>query len=51
MDGIGDQFLAGAALANDEDRAVIGRDMADEFEDFYHLLASSDDIPEMEFIL
>src|SRR4030042_6365526 len=50
MNGIGNQFFSRSALTDDEDRTIIGGDMADEFKDFYHLLASSDDILKMKFV-
>ena len=37
VDGAGDQLLAGAALAGDEDRSGAGRDELDEVEDLLHL--------------
>ena len=43
INGAGDQFLAGAALAGDERGGVGGGDLADELEDLLHRLAAADD--------
>ena len=44
MDGPGDQFLAGAALAGDEDAGVARRHQGDALEDRLHGRAAADDL-------
>src|SRR6185295_1902845 len=44
MDGTGDQFLAGAALARDEDRRIGARHLGDELEEPPHLRRLTDDV-------
>ena len=43
MDGAGDQFLAGAALAGDHHRRIAVRDAADHLEDLLHRHGLADD--------
>ena len=46
VDGVGDQFLARAVLALDEDVRLARRDALDELEQILHLLALADDVVE-----
>ena len=48
---VGDQLLAGAVLALDEDVRLAGRDALDELEEVLHLLALADDVLELVAIL
>ncbi len=48
MNGVGDQFLAGAALAGDEDRRIGWRHPANEGEDSQEPGIAADKIPEVE---
>src|ERR1700676_4325810 len=48
MDGLGDQFFAGAALAADENRGTRWSDLRDEVEQRQHLLALADDAGKIE---
>ena len=45
MDGAGDQFLAGAAFAGDEDAGVARRHQGDALEDGLHRRAAADESP------
>ena len=47
VDGLGDQLLAGAALAGDQDRGVGRRDAADQLEDAQHARIAPDQIAEV----
>jgi hypothetical protein len=44
VEGFGDELLAGAALALDEDGGAGGRDLGDEVEDAEHDFAFADDV-------
>ena len=46
MDGVGDQLLAGAVLALDQDVGVARRHALDQLEEILHLLALADDVGE-----
>ena len=46
MNRVGDQLLAGAVLALDQDVGVAGRHALDELEEILHLLALADDVRE-----
>ena len=46
MDRVGDQLLAGAVLALDQDVGVAGRHALDQLEEVLHLLALADDVRE-----
>ena len=47
VEGLGDEFLAGAAFALDEDGGAGGRDLGDEVEDAQHDVAFADDVGEV----
>ncbi len=51
VDGLGDELLAGAAFALDEDGGAAGRDLGDEVEDAQHGLALADDVGEVVALL
>ena len=51
MDGVGDQLLAGAVLALDEDVRFARRHALDQLEELLHLLALADDVLELVAIL
>ena len=51
MEGLGDQLLAGAALAEDEHVALRRRGQADEVEDLLHRRALADDLVEAVALL
>ena len=46
VEGVGDQFLAGAVLALDQNVGVAGRHRLDQLEQLAHLLALADDARE-----
>src|SRR5262245_61289850 len=48
---LGDEFLAGAALAEDQNRAVGIRDALDHAEDGLHFRGAADDLTELIFFL
>ena len=48
---LGDQLLAGAALAGDQHRCVGGRDAADELEDAEQLRVAAEDLSEVEALV
>jgi len=51
VDRFGDEFLAGAALALDENRGTAGRDLRYKVEDLEHDLALAHDISEVITLL
>jgi hypothetical protein len=51
VDGLGDQLLAGAALALNQNRGSTGRDLGDEIEDLEHDLAFAHDVAEVIALL
>ena len=51
MDGVGDQLLAGAVLALDEDVGLAGRHALDQLEQLLHLLALADDVLKLVAVL
>ena len=51
MERLGDEFLAGAAFALDEDGGAAGRDLGDQVEDAQHRLALADDVVEVVALL
>ena len=51
MDGVGDQLLAGAVLALDEDVRFAGGDALDQIEQLLHLLALADHVLEFVAVL
>ena len=51
MDGLGDQFLAGAALAGDQHRRARRRDLRDQVEHRQHLFALADDVRKVVALL
>ncbi len=51
VDGLGDELLAGAALALDENGRAAGRDLRDEVEEAQHRLALADDVLEVVALL
>ncbi len=51
VDGVGDQLLAGAVLALDEDVRFAGRDALDQLEELLHLLALADHVLELVAVL
>ena len=51
VDGLGDELLAGAALALDQNSRAAGRDLRDEVEEAQHRLALADDIFEVVALL
>ena len=48
---VGDQLLAGAVLALDQDVRVAAGDALDQLEHLVHLLALADDVAEPELLL
>src|SRR3990172_2812896 len=50
VDGLGDQFLAGPALAGEEDGGIGRRDPDDHLQDLPYLLARGDDFRERLFL-
>ena len=48
---VGDQLLAGAVLALDEDVGLAGRDALDQLEQLLHLLALADHVLELVAVL
>ena len=51
VDGLGDELLAGAAFALDENGGAAGRDLGNEIEDLEHDLAFADDVGEVVALL
>ncbi len=51
VDGLGDDLLAGAALALNQDRGTAGRDLRDQVEDAQHDLAFAHDVGEVVALL
>ena len=51
VDGLGDELLAGAAFALDENGGAAGRDLGDEVEEAQHRLALADDVFEVVALL
>ena len=51
MDGVGDQFLADAAFAEDQHRRLGGGHLVDQPVDFLHRLGIADDVGRLESLL
>ena len=51
MNGLGDEFLAGAALAADKNRRARRRDLGDKIEKHLHFFALADDVWKIEALL
>jgi hypothetical protein len=51
VDGVGDELLAGAVLALDQDVGLARRHALDQLEELLHLLAAADDVGELVLVL
>ena len=51
MNGLGDEFLTGAAFPTDENRGARRRDLRDQVQKHLHFVALADNVREIEALL